>query len=60
MKKKLVSVLLTGMMVFSLTACAGGGNEETSEETTQEETSEDTGETDELGETEIQYLLQPA
>ena len=57
MKKKLVSVLLTGMMVFSLTACAGGGNEETSEETTQEETSEDTGETDELGETEIQVFI---
>ena len=57
MKKKWVSILLTGMMVFSLTACAGGGNEETSEETTQEETSEDAGETDELGETEIQVFI---
>ena len=57
MKKKLVSVLLTSMMVFSLTACAGGGNEETSEETTQEETSEDAGETDELGETEITVFI---
>ena len=42
MKKKLLSILIAGVMVFSLAACSGGEKASTDDKTQKEETTEKT------------------